>query len=199
MNAKIEKHLEELDRLIISLLSPGSIAPFKPLLWINYHLKQRNLHDIFDAKEILSEAYLRTRKSIENGEKIDDYIAWLRHTCFLIVLEKRTELSREKVRIERIAKTSLSAEIQPDQEAEPAFSNDQNKSILKQALTYLTPQENQLINSRFVNGLSWTDIQNNTDETASLAALRKRGQRAFGRLKDAFYSIKNKKGGDHEY
>ena len=199
MNTKTEKRLEELDRIIVSLLSSGSAAPFKPLLWIKHQLKQRNLHETFDAIEILNEVYLRTRKSIEDGTEIEDYIAWIRQTCYLVVLEKRTELSREKNRIEKIAKASLLDNDKAEKETETTFSNDLNKSILKQAITCLSPQENQLINSRFVNGLSWNDIQNDTEEITSLPTLRKRGQRALSRLKSAFHSIKNKKGDDHEH
>ena len=196
VNSEIQERLLELDKTINSLLAPGTAAPFQVLSWIDIRLRQMGLQNNFDALEILSEAYIRTQKAIKNGEKIQSYIAWIRSTCFLIIKEKRTELSREKANLQK-ANSSILANQKLTKEETESSSLEEEIPFLKKAWTILNLKDKELLKLRFADNLSWKDIQKNTDNKISIPTLRKRGERAIGKLRNAFHSEKEKGGENH--
>ena len=191
MSSYTDKQLLELEDVVIELLAPGK-KPFNPLLWIDNRAAQMGLRNQVDSEEIFREAYLRSRKFIKDGNKIENYIGWLRNSCLLILKEERTKIIRARKNTEKIVREEMnSGDLNSlDECISPEFVNKENVLILQKARGFINKRDNELLNMRIVEGLEWKKIKQRIDEDIPLTTLRKRGERAVSKLRKVFYSIK---------
>lgn len=172
------------------LLKPNNPHARSLLAFIKRTIQQFGLQAHITEIDIFVEAYLRgVRYTQQNHEHIRQPKAWMRRTAYNII----RECKRDRQRYLAVAFDELM-----EQEAaasDPATVDDEMivnaiASVL-QALADLSPGDRNLIQWKVVEGLTWPQVQTKLvatgEEWASLATLRKRGQRALERLRHAYH------------
>ncbi|MBD1917625.1 MULTISPECIES: sigma-70 family RNA polymerase sigma factor [Cyanophyceae] len=172
------------------LLKPNNPHARSLLAFIKRTIQQFGLQAHITEIDIFVEAYLRgVRYTQQNQEHIRQPKAWMRRTAYNII----RECKRDRQRYLAVAFDELM-----EQEAAgggPTAVDDETianaiASVL-QALAALSPGDRNLIQWKVVEGLTWPQVQAKLvaagEEWASLATLRKRGQRALERLRHAYH------------
>ncbi|MBD2232719.1 RNA polymerase sigma factor [Phormidium tenue] len=172
------------------LLKPNNPHARSLLAFIKRTIQQFGLQAHITEIDIFVEAYLRgVRYTQQNQEHIRQPKAWMRRTAYNII----RECKRDRQRYLAVAFDELM-----EQEAaasDPATVDDQMIAnaiaLVLQALAALSPGDRHLIQWKVVEGLTWPQVQTKLvaagEEWASLATLRKRGQRALERLRQAYH------------
>ncbi len=152
-------------------------------------LKQFNLAKTYNPEEILTIAYERTIKSIEEGKQIksESIIPWFKSVIFNIVRELRRERDKENVNRKDIPDEEIADLNKPLEN----FSWDENPYRVKYEklidyLKTLPPLEQELFKLRAEQALPWKEIARNLSEqdfNNSEQALRQRYSRLKATLK----------------
>jgi DNA-directed RNA polymerase specialized sigma24 family protein len=164
----------------------------KIFFFIKRSLHQFKLDRQLQESDILLETYLRVRKKIESGESIQNMSAYFNRVAFNIIREQSKLQKRSEDLHFRLISNGYY-----DSDTDDLDSYD--ISVLFKALKELKPEDCKLIQLRIVNGLSWNEISKylSSDEDKehskklSTSALRKRGERALKRLREAYLSLEN--------
>ncbi|MGF1569134.1 MAG: RNA polymerase sigma factor [Nodosilinea sp.] len=166
------------------------------LAFIHRTIRQFELGRYVTEIDIFVEAYLRgVRYTSEHQTQIREPKAWIRSTAYNII----REYGRDRLRYSTVAfdelmeQGRLETHIEPplpDPSVDSSLAEDGIQRVI-QAFQSLTKEDSQLIHWKVVENLAWADIQARlqaeTGETISLATLRKRGQRALERLRQAYH------------
>ena len=146
-----------------------------------------NISDL-DIREVLIEATTRGLYRIERtGEEIHYPRAWLSKTCTFIMLdmmkaEKKNRLIKEK-----------NTYLLPTTHALDQLESDEERNAVKQALSYLSDSDQEIIELRFYQGKKYKEIQAHYLEIAGVSikvpTLRKRESRAIERLQAQFLEL----------
>lgn len=172
------------------LLKPNNPHARSLLAFIKRTIQQFGLQAHITEIDIFVEAYLRgVRYTQQNQEHIRQPKAWMRRTAYNII----RECKRDRQRYLAVAFDELM-----EQEAAsggPATVDDEMIAnaiaLVLQALAALSSGDRHLIQWKVVEGLTWPQVQTKLvaagEEWASLATLRKRGQRALERLRQAYH------------
>jgi RNA polymerase sigma factor (sigma-70 family) len=166
------------------LLEPSNPKGRAFLNYLQRTGKQLNIKNL-DPHELISDATMRGLTYIDdNSKRIDNTQAWLRKVCTYIMLdmvkgEKKNRLLKEK------NKSS-------DQETDPLdkADSDEQKEMLKQVLSFLSKEDQQILDLKFYQGLSYKEIQqfylDSLGKSIQIPALRQRESRALQRLRKQF-------------
>ena len=192
-NGKLDERITELLKYndeIELILSPGSPTYTSLVVAVARWLKQYRISGLFSPSYVINEAYLRGENSIrKKGQKISSYLAWLRRTCFNII----RELSRKEVKC-------LPLLIEPAEECGTEnvgdydfdFNLDREMMRVKLAFQILEPEDQELLNLKIVDGLSWKEIRKEFSLRGmnfTESALRKRKERALKKLRNNYHSF----------
>ena len=162
--------------------SSSSIFPF-----IRGKLSQYNLWPRYDEAAILQEVCLRTLDKILEGRTITNPYAWIRSVAFRYI----QELSREHHRT-LDANAALLETVTPVETVDEDLLTDEMLKV-RRAFTQLSPEEQLLLSLKSIENFSWPDVQtawnNQGYEKISLAALRKRKERALSHLRQIYHSL----------
>jgi RNA polymerase sigma factor (sigma-70 family) len=161
--------------------------------FIRRSLKQFRLDNYYNVIDVLTETYIRAINYVENQqEDIKNLQAWIRVTAYNVV----REFSREQQRYQSLDKyreTQHSLELAKIPNS-LAIENDIEPKIiiLQSALQNLEDDERKIIEMRFLEGLSWSEIakrlESEEGKVINIAALRKRGSRSLQRLRQIYTS-----------
>ena len=166
------------------ILSPNSSTYTSLFIFITRLLSQYRISGLFSPPYIINEAYLRGEDLIRRkGQKIRNCSPWLRRTCFNVI----SELSRKEAKYLPLL---LEPAGQYGKSDDHDFDLDQEMMCIKLAFQILDPADQELLNLKIVDGLSWKEIRKelglrgiNITETA----LRKRKERALKKLRDHYH------------
>ncbi|GAB4368026.1 MAG: hypothetical protein Kow00121_06790 [Elainellaceae cyanobacterium] len=151
-------------------------------------LRQFRLHNTYDVKEIVAEAYSRGIRKIESGTIIEKPLPWLRTTCLYVI----HELRRKQDQVEN-PKLDPAGLILPD-EALANLSLNEEIETIRLALAQLSPEEREILHARFVENRSWQEIGESLPGAAehglSANAARQRGFRILQKLRQIFEQIR---------
>ena len=171
------------------ILSSGSPTYTSLATYVIRLLRQYKISGLFSPPYIINEAYLRGESLIrKKRQKISNHSAWLRRTCFNIICE----LSRKEVKylplltepIEENGKDDINNSIDYD------FDLDRQMMCVKLAFQILEPDDQELLNLKIVDGLSWKEIRKELSIRGinlTEIALRKRKERALKKLRDHYH------------
>lgn len=154
--------------------------------FIMVRLRQFRLNGRYGPDDIINECILRWYKAVEAGKPIPVLDGWMRLTAHNVV----RELSRKNQKVHLYEPTVL-AELIPEDLKETEQDNEQH-SIVNQALQTLREDKRELLQLRFVHTLSWeaiAEVYITRGEKVSVSTLRKRGQRNVEELRKAFLKI----------
>ena len=160
------------------------------LLFIKRSLRQFHL-DSRQEGDILNEAYLRTRKQIEGGTKINNIPAYLRGVCLNIIREDDRQNRRDKDLSKRLINNDPPIASPPT----PLDEDIPNPGIemLLESWEKLSPAEREILILRIVKGLSWKDVTSvlnskpeNQNNPLSESTVRQRGSRTLRKLRQWF-------------
>lgn len=184
---------QQFNRDVQLLLKPNNPHARSLLAFIKRTIQQFGLQAHITEIDIFVEAYLRgVRYTQQNQEHIRQPKAWMRRTAYNII----RECKRDRQRYLAVAFDEL-MEQESSAASDPATVDDEMianaiASVL-QALTALSPGDRNLIQWKVVEGLTWPQVQTKLvaagEEWASLATLRKRGQRSLERLRHAYHIV----------
>jgi RNA polymerase sigma factor (sigma-70 family) len=141
-----------------------------------------------DPREVLIEATTRGLYKIDRtGEEIYNPQAWLSKTCTFIMLDMMKAEKKNRLIKEKNTHHTLTAHALDELE-----SNEERKTV-KQALSYLSDSDQEILNLRFYQGKKYKEIQMHYLELAGVSvtvpALRKRESRAIERLQTKFLEL----------
>lgn len=149
------------------------------LSYIQRKIHQYHLNGFCDADDILADTYERTIQKVDEGTEINNLVAWTKHVAFRCIQERS-----------RTAKKTIPLEYDVPNIATPSEElNNQNFEILSQALLKLSKEHRQVLYWKVMQGLSWDAVQEQIGGKASVAALRKRKERAIKELRKQFHAI----------
>lgn len=198
-NGQTEYQLKLLSEIVTKSLSEDSDENIHVIFFfIKRILRQFRLDRQFQESDILIETYLRIRKKIESEESI--YIrnmqAYFKSVAFNIVREKSRERKKADYSLEHLIDHGYGFQ---DKNSEIDDSGIDQISKLSKALKKLSDEDFELIQLRIIKGLSWNQINdyinhskdNINNKKLSVSTLRKRGERALKRLREAYFSIEN--------
>ncbi len=191
----IEKQLELLAKVVNDTLSEEwDESTRKIFFFIKRSLRQFKLDGQLQESDILLEAYLRIRQKIESGESIQNMPAYLNRFAFNIIREKSKKQKKSEDLHIRLINNGHG---HPDTTSGTDNTDSYKMNILIKALEKLKPEDFELIQLRIVKGLSWNEISeylnsskhNENNKYISASGLRKRGERALKRLREAYFSV----------
>jgi RNA polymerase sigma factor (sigma-70 family) len=184
---------QQFNRDVQFLLKPNNPHARSLLAFIQRTIGQFGLQAHVTAIDVFVEAYLRgVRYTQQRQEQIRQPKAWMRSTAYNIIREWK----RDRQRYSAAAFDELMEQPPtPDPDTQPARIDDSAieeaiDSVLV-ALAALSPSDRDLIQWKVIEGLSWQQIQARLiarqEGLVSQATLRKRGQRALERLRQAYH------------
>lgn len=174
---------QKLDKFFADLLAPNNPDARIVIAYIQKMLYQYGLWKAYDVKDILIEVYARGVRLVETGETIRIPIAWIKRTATNVIREFRREA-------ERVDYYNL--------DHEPHWSDDlllyitfqYDLKAMKKAFERLAPDEQQLLNLRVVDQLSWSAVNQGLvaagEPESKLEALRQRGLRVLKKLRKLY-------------
>ncbi len=168
----------------------------KLIYFIRRCLGQAGLLHEYSESEILISAYFRIREKIESGVIIENYLAYIKRFCQLIVIEE----SRRRNSRNRLTQKLMSFDNDQEATKEPAHSETYSEEVIEnlwQAFYSLSEREMEILRLRIVVGLPWREIailmveqRKEFSTTKGLEAkLRKQGERAIHKLRHKLSSV----------
>ncbi len=194
MNSQSPPGTQQFSHDVQFLLKPNNPHARSLLAFIKRTINQFGLTAYITEVDIFVEAYLRgVRYTQQHQEPIHQPKAWMRRTAYNII----RECKRDRQRYSAAAFDELMA--QPpaiDSAPPPAVDEEALHTALTSVLTALgslSPDDRDLIRWKVIEGLTWKQVQAQLiargDEPISHATLRKRGQRALERLRQAYHTV----------
>ncbi|MEM9219629.1 MAG: hypothetical protein AAGD25_35525 [Cyanobacteria bacterium P01_F01_bin.150] len=189
-----------LEQQVKEWLMPHESGKSRQLLLIRRYLRQFGLMDIISEVEVFNEAYIRVKKQVDAGKKIENLPAWFNKICFNIVREHK----REQKRLQELVKKSSSA---IDTTYEPASSfiselfSEEDFSRIKTIMNEMEISGDldnkcivEIIKLRFINDLKWKEVGDvlvlkgfyDKNDKALQERLRQKGSRLLKGLKKEF-------------
>lgn len=189
---------QHFNRDVQLLLKPQNPHARSLLAFIKRTIYQFGLQAHVTEIDIFVEAYLRgVRYTQHNQEHIRQPKAWMRRTAYNII----RECQRDRQRYSAVAFDEL---MEQGTTPETGSAGVDDRAIAQaiasvlQALEALSPGDRHLIQWKVVEGLTWPEVQARLvmagEERVSLATLRKRGQRALERLRQAYHIFSDEPG-----
>lgn len=179
---------QKFDTAIQALLDMNN--PDSQSIWANVSrtLRQYRLSGTYEVREIIAEAYSIGVKRIESGVIIENPLAWLRGTCLNVIRDFRRKQDRiEKPKLDGEGLTA------GDEVLSNLIIAEDHKAI-RLALARLTPEEQQILCIRVLEGLSWQEIGGSLSCSQQLVisanTARQRGFRALQRLRQHYDAIR---------
>lgn len=145
---------------------------------IGNYLFRFNLVSYHSIDEVIDECWLRYARAKAKNKTIPNLDAWMRLTGFNIVREW-SRIRSKSVPLVQDIQASLKDELTSIEQAETYRS-------LHEAMSQLSPENQELLHLRFFEGLPWESIaQSMMDRGQAVAAatLRKRAERAIKKLR----------------
>jgi RNA polymerase sigma factor (sigma-70 family) len=167
---------------LFSSQDPRNISTLK---FIHSRIKQFNLN--CDINSVVSECYLRGIRLIQKGEKIHNPLAWIRATSYNIIRERSRK--KRKVIVNSLVIENCLADTSTE---DVAISCQAELSLLKKAIAKLSPEDQAILEMRWIKELSWNEVAQIISlegKQLGVDALRKRGQRAFTRLRSLYKAM----------
>lgn len=174
---------QQLDRIFEDLFAANNPDARIIIAYIQKVLYQYGLWKAYDPKDILIEVYARGVKRVDAGETIRIPIAWIKRTAMNIIREFRREA-------EKIGYYNLDQELHWNDDLLLYITFQYDLKAMKQAFERLEPDEQQLLNLRVVNRLSWKAVSQGLvtagEPEFKLEALRQRGFRVLRKLRKLY-------------
>jgi DNA-directed RNA polymerase specialized sigma24 family protein len=184
---------DDLDQAMLEVLGKDNPHAYSTLSFIQRSLWQFHLATLFEAHEILNEAYIRGKEFLRSGGMIHRPHAWLKSTSFNIIREHSRKQKKEQ---------SLDPELV---ELIPCLKGLEESTITQEDISYrwkslLTslqllsaknPEGAQLLRLK-AKGLSWKEIQQQLvqqqGDAPSESTLRQKASRAKKALRQIYHS-----------
>jgi RNA polymerase sigma factor (sigma-70 family) len=177
---------EQIDR-IYAMLSGKDEQSCSLVRFIQIRLRQFQLDSRYQAGDVMGRAYFIAEKKLCEGEDVYELAAWLRRISFNVIRDlKKYETNFERKPLKLVEK-GFNASSTPDSTCIEAEIEETQIASLHKALDTLSTQDQDIINSRHIEELSWKDIGFRFNIHTNTA--RKRGERALDRLRNQFFSI----------
>ncbi|NET32534.1 MAG: sigma-70 family RNA polymerase sigma factor [Cyanothece sp. SIO1E1] len=183
-----------LDIAIQEILHRNNPRSYSVITTIERFLRQFHLSSQVEAHEILSEAYLRGTKFLQNGGTINNPYAWLKATSLNIIREQSRKYNREQLTSPELMDSNLDGSgSNHDWISQQNLAN--RVKMLYQALEAfkdINPEGSRLLELQ-AQGLSWQQIRicliQESGTAPSEESLRQKGCRARKSLRKIYHSI----------
>lgn len=155
-------------------------------LYIQRMLRQFHLTGLFEVGYILNEVFLRGLNFTRNGREISNLEGWIKVAALNVI----RELKRREDKT-----TLLDLEIfdPPDPASIPSDFDETDSWLVRRALDFLQPEDQEILKLVFFEKLSYQEIQRqllSEGRDISMSSLRKRKERALKRLQETYFSQK---------
>jgi RNA polymerase sigma factor (sigma-70 family) len=179
--------VQQFNEAIYVLLKANTAHSKSLLAYIRRTLWQYNLDKRFSATDIFIEAYVRGVKFLTSAEEktIKKPSAWMRRTVLNVIREKFREGKKSVPLTWEIESRTFTPEPEID------FGNEDSFLAVIQAFNNLDHDDRKIIQLRYFENMKWDDVREKIgDAELTTTAVRKRGQRALGRLRTEYHKIK---------
>lgn len=183
-----------LDQIVQELLIQGHPSSYTIIPFIWRTLKQFGLSHQLEVHDVLLEAYLNGKLFLANGNTIRYPYAWLKRTCYHIILKYWQRLSTQKLSepesLEFLVIKFQTQWVSDEELADRlvAFWN------VFETIRERDPEAAELIELKVVEGLSWKEIRERLiargkPNVPSEAALRQQATRIKKLLRQLFHEV----------
>lgn len=179
-----------LDKAFSEILKPG--ASNSVFIACSVALKQFSLQGKYDPAFIFNEAYMRARKTLDEGKEITNYPAWIRATSFNIVrelskVEKKNREHSNSLEVDSVPARKTNGWTNSELEAP-------EQQRMRRAFATLSPLEQAILQLKVVQGLRWADVQSalvtSGFESITPNLLSQKKRRALTKLKNTYVQDK---------
>lgn len=174
---------QELDKVFEDLFSSNNLQARTLFAYIQKVLFQYGLGKTYEPKDILIEVYSRSVRLTDSGETIRIPIAWIKRTATNVIREFRREA-------EKVEYYNLDREPSWNDDPLVTFMFWYDLKAMKQAFQRLDPDEQQILNLRVIQRLSWKDVSRYLTDIGESeqheGTLRQRGFRALRKLRKIY-------------
>ncbi|MEM6866909.1 MAG: hypothetical protein AAF528_00795 [Cyanobacteria bacterium P01_C01_bin.121] len=184
-----ERNRQKFDRAIKPLFDGTDKNASNFLASVTRQLYQFGLGRTYDAREIISEAYTRGVKSIdESGKTIHNPLGWLRKTSLHVIREfKREQQRADNPKIDRL----------PWSPGDIVFSElmlEEDCLTIQAAIQQLSADEQAILSQRIIENLSWKEIGRNLLDSEGKplkeGTARQRGARSLNKLRQLYEDLR---------
>ena len=186
---------EALDSAIAEVLEPGNPHSYSTIPTIERFLRQFKFTSLFDAHEILNEAYLRGKEFLASGGVISNPHPWLKSTCLNIIREKSRKRSKEQLMEPNLLELFSSKFEQEKAIEQPEMAAKIEALYKSLEILSQTDREGTKLLRLKSQGLSWREIHEQLitkeGEAPSESTLRQRGHRAKKNLRKIYHEQTN--------
>ena len=151
------------------------------------YLNQFNLLTICEPCEVLNEAVIRLITALQKGNTILIPEAWIKKTGFNIIRE-----IKRKQKCQNLDPNIIESVFESGEDISLNLIKEEESKTLHDALQKLSSENQQLINLRFFQRLSWAEIAHHPTQNGNnvaVATIRKRGERAINQLRKAYLDL----------
>lgn len=189
LSCEIKERIRLINALMVQIfLDSKDVETHNLLPYICHLVKSFNLGEICEF-DVLIETYTIAIRETRKGYVIKNRPAWFKSTAFHII----NNLSRE-MKKKDLVKNKLKHDQSESDHVEFCDETSDKIRCLIRAFKNLREEDQQLLNLRVVEGLTWLDIaerliaegKENIISVEALARLRKRHQRALKRLRSNY-------------
>jgi len=149
-------------------------------------LRKYKLDGRYTPDDVTGECILRWHQASEKGKPIPNITAWMKLTAKYVI----RELSRESNKAYTYDPSVI--EMLPDVAHGDDLEANEQKQVVRQALTALSKDKRELLELRFYQNLSWDEVTAfymSHGEKVTTATLRKRGERGMKEMKKVFLEM----------
>lgn len=157
---------------------------------IEIYLRKFRLEANHPASEVLGKTYLIASKKLQAGADVDNLDGWLRRISYNVVRDISKAQRRAHKKPKKLAEKGFITTQQPYSNFSgdtDEITNESNLACLYKAIGKISPRDQAILNSRFIEELSWSQVAKKFDITTDAA--RKSGNRALKRLSEKFFTI----------
>ena len=185
-NTALEQYINDIN----FLLSPGNSTFTSLKSAISRWLIQFRIYGSYSEAYIFNEAYIRGYLlTKQKKEQIKNVAAWLRRTSFNVI----RELKRKDARFLPIFANTLDSSLKSSSYTDESdLLIDQEMIYIRLAFQMLNEEEQEILNLKIADELSWKEIQKEFQlrgRSVKLGALRKQKQRALNKLRENYHSF----------
>lgn len=174
---------QQVDRFFQELFASKNPDSRIVMAYIQKVLYQYGFGKAYEPKDILIEVYSRCVRAIDAGDTIRIPIAWMKRTATNVIREFRREA-------DRIEYYNLEQEPHWDDDLLVRITVRYDLAAMKQAFDRLDSDDQQLLNLRVINRLSWRDVSQCLvavgEAESNEGTVRQRGFRALKKLRKLY-------------
>lgn len=190
IDSEIQEQLDKFNQFINELIKEKSDTCYNLIAFTNSKLRQFKLLGVYEDLDIIHLAVIRAKNKISKKEKVTNFNPWLKQIILYIIREVYRKEKSHKDRSKKLMNKNL---LISENIEIPERSIKKNINALYEAFYELSESDRCILLLRQGHDFSWKKISSiliekglEEDDDKTVNRIRKKGSRAFKKLRDSF-------------